>query len=85
MSSFSRRELLTLGLGATAAAAFGEGRAEASPMAGARVRFCLNTSTVRGQKLGLPALVDLASSAGYDGIEPWLGEIAAYRDAFPTL
>jgi sugar phosphate isomerase/epimerase len=50
-------------------------------MASARVRYCLNTSTVRGQKLDLAALVDLAAKAGYDGIEPWMGEITAWRDA----
>ncbi len=81
MSSVSRRELLTLGLGATAAAALGEVRASEAPMASARVRYCLNTSTVRGQKLDLAALVDLAAKAGYDGIEPWMGEITAWRDA----
>jgi sugar phosphate isomerase/epimerase len=50
-----------------------------------RVRYCLNTSTVRGQKLDLPALVGLASAAGYDGIEPWVSEIADYRDAGGSL
>lgn len=50
-----------------------------------RLRYCLNTSTVRGQKLDLPALVGLASKAGYDGIEPWLSEVTAYRDAGGSL
>jgi 2-keto-myo-inositol isomerase len=85
MSSVSRRELLTLGLGATAAAALGEVRASETPMASARVRYCLNTSTVRGQKLDLAALVDLAAATGYDGIEPWIGEITAWRDAGGNL
>ena len=49
------------------------------------VRYCLNTSTVRGQKLDLPALVDLAAGAGYDGIEPWINEITAYTDAGGSL
>jgi sugar phosphate isomerase/epimerase len=81
MSSVSRRELLTLGLGATAATALGEVRASEVPMTSARVRYCLNTSTVRGQKLDLAALVELASKSGYDGIEPWIGEISSWRDA----
>lgn len=38
-------------------------------------RYCLNTSTVRAAKLPLPELVEIVSKAGYDGIEPWIGEI----------
>jgi 2-keto-myo-inositol isomerase len=38
-------------------------------------RYCLNTSTVRGHKLTLEQEIELASMAGYDGIEPWIGEI----------
>lgn len=81
----NRREALTLGLGATAAALAGDGRAAEPAMTAPALRYCLNTSTVRGQKLGLAALVDLAASAGYDGIEPWIGEIGDYRDAGGSL
>lgn len=38
-------------------------------------RYCLNTSTVRGAKLSLPELVDIAAGAGYEAIEPWIDEI----------
>ncbi len=38
-------------------------------------RFCLNTSTIRGQKLTLEQEIDLAAKAGYSGIEPWINEI----------
>jgi len=41
-------------------------------------RFCLNTSTIRGQKLDLPDAVDLAAEVGYQGIEPWISEIEAF-------
>lgn len=85
MPHLSRRDLLALGIAATGAAATSNARAEEPPMNSPRVRYCLNTSTVRGQKLDLPALVDLAAKAGYDGIEPWLGEITAYRDAGGSL
>lgn len=84
MPSVSRRELLTLGLGVTAAAAFGEARASEGPRP-STVRYCFNTSTVRGQKLDLPALVDLVATTGYDGIEPWINEITAYTDAGGSL
>ncbi|HQU43187.1 MAG TPA: sugar phosphate isomerase/epimerase [Pirellulales bacterium] len=40
--------------------------------------YCLNTSTVRGQKLGIEKEIELAAKAGYDGIEPWINEIDEY-------
>ncbi len=43
-----------------------------------RVRFCLNTSTLREHKLSFVEKVELAAKAGYDGIEPWIGEIQQY-------
>jgi len=85
MPAVSRRELLSIGLGATAAATFGEARASEVPMSAPSVRYCLNTSTVRGQELALPAIVDLASTAGYDGIEPWLRELDVYEQSGGTL
>jgi 2-keto-myo-inositol isomerase len=41
-------------------------------------RFCLNTSTLRGQKLGIVKVVEVASKAGYSGVEPWVEEVQAY-------
>ena len=46
-------------------------------------RFCLNTSTIRechyqGKKVDILAGVDVASKAGYSGIEPWIGELDTY-------
>ncbi len=38
-------------------------------------RYCLNTSTIRAAKLPLPKVIEIAAEAGYDGIEPWIGEI----------
>ena len=43
-----------------------------------RFKFSLNTSTVRGQQLSLPQLIELAARTGYDGLEPWMMEIEAY-------
>jgi sugar phosphate isomerase/epimerase len=40
--------------------------------------YCLNTSTLRGHKLKLVQEIDIASRAGYQGIEPWLREIDEY-------
>lgn len=44
-------------------------------------RYCLNTSTIRGQKLPLDQVVEIAASAGYNGIEPWVREIEDFQRA----
>ncbi|MEN6333704.1 MAG: sugar phosphate isomerase/epimerase [Phycisphaerales bacterium] len=44
-------------------------------------RYCLNTSTIRGQKLGLEKEIDTAAEAGYDAIEPWVSTIQEYVKA----
>jgi 2-keto-myo-inositol isomerase len=41
-------------------------------------RFCLNTATIRGQKLGIAKEVDVAAQAGYDAIEPWVDSIQEF-------
>lgn len=41
-------------------------------------KFSLNTSTVRGQQLSLPELIELTARTGYDGLEPWMMEIEGY-------
>ena len=41
-------------------------------------RYCLNTSTVRGQNLTLPELIDVAAAAGFEAIEPWIDEIEKF-------
>lgn len=38
-------------------------------------RYCLNTSTIRGQELSLVKKIEIAAKAGYQGIEPWINEI----------
>jgi sugar phosphate isomerase/epimerase len=43
--------------------------------------LCLNTSTIRGQKLPLPKEIELAAKAGFAAIEPWVGEINDYAKA----
>jgi 2-keto-myo-inositol isomerase len=41
-------------------------------------RYCLNTATIRGHKLGIVKEVEVAAQAGYDGIEPWADSLADY-------
>lgn len=44
----------------------------------AQFKYCLNTSTIRGQKLSLVEEIDIAAKAGYQAIEPWISEIEAH-------
>lgn len=41
-------------------------------------RICLNTATIRGQKLGIVKEIEVASKAGFDAIEPWVDSINEY-------
>ena len=49
------------------------------------VRYCINTSTVREQKLSLDEEVRLAAEVGYNGIEPWIREIEAFQNSGKPL
>ena len=80
MSHITRRHLLTGSL-AVAGAAVAPRIATAAlpnPPEG-RFGYCLNTATIRGQKLPLDQQVDLCIKTGYGAIEPWLGDMAAYQ------
>jgi sugar phosphate isomerase/epimerase len=48
-------------------------------------RFCLNTATIRGQKLGILKEIEVAGQAGYDAIEPWVDSIEEYQKGGGTL
>ena len=37
--------------------------------------YCLNTSTIRGQKVPIVEAIEIAARAGYQGIEPWVSEL----------
>jgi 2-keto-myo-inositol isomerase len=51
----------------------------------ASIRYCLNTSTIRGQELGIVREIEIAAQAGYTGIEPWIREIDAYVEQGGSL
>ncbi len=75
----SRREFIAAPIVAGAVAATGSSlAAEAKSTKPPKFRYCLNTSTIRGQQLGIVKEVELAAKAGYDGIEPWIRELEAY-------
>ena len=90
--TLSRREALTgagllasaavLGEGPGLAAAPADSFAQPSP---APFRYCLNTATLRGQKLGIVREIEIAAAAGYDAIEPWVATIEAYLQGGGTL
>jgi sugar phosphate isomerase/epimerase len=81
-TELSRREWL-----AGAGAALGAGLAAglATPTADAKekekdpFRYCLNTSTIRGQKRPLVEEVEIAAKAGYQGFEPWIDELDKFK------
>ncbi len=87
----SRRRLLSQAL--VAAGASGLNRpasgktlmgGEPAP-AGAQITFCLNTATIRGQKLGIVKEVEMAANAGYQAIEPWVEAIHQYAASEGSL
>jgi 2-keto-myo-inositol isomerase len=77
---------LLVGSGAVVAAAILTQRSEAEQLAPATpsrpavepFRYCLNTATIRGQKLSIVEEVEIAARAGYQAIEPWIGELDDY-------
>jgi sugar phosphate isomerase/epimerase len=86
----TRRQVLTGAIGLGTAALAGPAAAQNEQSAGASARqansaadkpqfkYCLNTSTIRGQKLSVPDQIDLAAKAGFGAIEPWLGDLHQY-------
>jgi len=85
----SRREMMAcagLGLGAAAAAAApAPPGAEDKPKPPEPFGYCLNTGTIRGQKLDVPQEAEIAAKAGYRGFEPWVNAIQAYAERGGSL
>ena len=74
-----RRDLLVAATAMTAAASLPSSKSQAAVGDDSiPVRFALNTSTVRGQKLTIEQQVDVTAKAGYDGIEPWIRDIEKF-------
>lgn len=74
----NRRDLLKLSGMATVAAAIPQTLTAAETPPAGNFRFCLNTSTISGQKPGLLKSIEIASKAGYDGMELWINDIKEY-------
>lgn len=77
---FSRRELLVGGMAAAALPAVGLASVRSSctvpkPTDDKPFPVSLNTATLRGHKLPITEVIDIAAEAGYHGIEPWPDEL----------
>jgi 2-keto-myo-inositol isomerase len=91
LGRFSRRDALGktgLLVGAVVAAENFGVAASAKPTLqkpGRSFRYCLNTATIRGQKIGIVKEIQVAANAGYDAIEPWVDSIEDYLKKGGTL
>lgn len=86
-SLLDRRHMLSLSA-AGALASFGLGhlpQLRAAHNDSPTIRYCFNTSTIRGQNLPIEEEVDIAAKAGYSGIEPWISKIEAYQKSGKSL
>lgn len=86
--NLSRRQLLA-GAGAAVSAvttsAIGDKTVKAAAAPPVPFRYCLNTSTIRGQKLPFDKELEIAAKAGYQAIEPWVHKIHEYAGADGNL
>ncbi|MEX0321629.1 MAG: sugar phosphate isomerase/epimerase family protein [Puniceicoccaceae bacterium] len=89
-SKHNRRQFLgNIALGAAGAGALATTGTSAHAATGKEAecgfKYCLNTSTIRGQKLGIMGEVELAAKVGYDAIEPWVRDIQAFKEEGGSL
>lgn len=85
LHSTRRNWLAAVGGLTVAAAAPTHLLADDGDLTGWKPRYCLNTSTIRDQKIPLADEIDLIAEAGYDGVEPWIREIQAHVDGGGSL
>ena len=74
----SRRQFMAAAACASASSAMPALANEETIVANPPFGYCLNTATIMGQKLGIVEEVNIASRAGYQGIEPWIRELDQY-------
>jgi sugar phosphate isomerase/epimerase len=82
----NRRELIK-GLGASSCLALlpGTSKADGFYRPAGSFKYCLNMATIRGHKLGFIKELEIASKAGYQGVEIWIDTLQAYLDGGGTL
>lgn len=77
----NRRDTLrTLGLAAGATLLPQLGFPQEKRKSAGQFKFCLNTSTIRGQKPGLEKSIAIAAKAGYDSVELWVMDVKEYKE-----
>lgn len=85
----TRRQFLgTLTTGAMGAGWLAHGSSTSSAQESSKktgFRYCLNTSTIRGQELGVVGEIELAAKVGYDAIEPWVRGVQTYKESGGSL
>ncbi|HXE52631.1 MAG TPA: sugar phosphate isomerase/epimerase family protein [Tepidisphaeraceae bacterium] len=86
----SRRQVIasaTAALAAATAAPLTRSSGAETPAANSNepFKYCLNTSTISGQNLGIESEVELAAKVGFHGIEPWIRELQAYQKKGKSL
>jgi 2-keto-myo-inositol isomerase len=74
--SVTRREVFAMSTAAIAASALPTATRAAEPTE--PFGYSLNTSTIRGQKVPIDEEAKLAAKAGYNAIEPWIGELQEF-------
>jgi sugar phosphate isomerase/epimerase len=82
----NRRELFK-GLGATAGLSLlpDVSNAYTPNKAAGSFSYCLNMATIRGHKLGFAKELEVASKAGFRGVEIWIDSLQAYLTQGGTL
>jgi sugar phosphate isomerase/epimerase len=86
MTPLTRREWLAMtpaALGATLTDPRPTAAADANPAE--PFGYCLNTSTISGQKLTVVEELEIAAKAGYQGVELWLRELEGYAKGGGSL
>ena len=73
-----RQFIVSAGLGTVALSAGQSQAVTKRTVASGSFSFCLNTATIRGQKLGIVKEIEIAAQAGYDSIEPWASSLDEY-------
>jgi 2-keto-myo-inositol isomerase len=91
---WSRREVLGTFVGWVGAAAAATAAQSRTPESQSKERprpanepfgYCLNTSTIRGNQLGIVQEVEVAAKAGFHAIEPWINELDTYTKSGGSL
>lgn len=77
----ARGSAVALGLGGIDVSALADPPPEPRPPAAAPSgwKYCLNTSTIQGEVVPLVDQIEVARRAGYDSIEVWLRDVAAFQ------